>query len=82
MIMDNHLLESVLPQVYRRFPDFQGVVPKIRRQSAEAGKSLKQEAFLLTFQKAVITGNGATLGRWLRVVVSYQGKILKMTTSR
>lgn len=81
--MDPKVHDSIVNQIYRRFPEFRGVRPKVRMQSP-AGTQLLNEGttYLYTFQKNVTTQGNQALNRWIRVVVSQNGKILKVSTSR
>ena len=84
--MDPKVLKSVVAQVQRRFPEFAGSQPKVRQQSAPQAKSASAApTYLLTFQstaKVASSNGGKTIPRWVRVVVSEKGKIIKITTSR
>ena len=84
--MDPIVLKAVVAQIYRRFPEISGCQPKVRLQDAPQPKSIAANpTYLLTFHSTAraqsATGSKA-LPRWVRVVVSEKGKILKVTTSR
>jgi hypothetical protein len=84
--MDPKILKTVVAQVQRRFPEFSGAQPKVRQQSTPQAKSASASpTYLLTFHSTakVIGSDGSkTMPRWVRVVVSEKGKIIKITTSR
>jgi hypothetical protein len=81
--MDPKLHDSIVNQIYRRFPEFRGVQPKVRIQSPAETKPVNAgTTYLYTFQKNVTTEGNKTLNRWVRVVVNQNGKILKVSTSR
>jgi hypothetical protein len=84
--MDAKLVQAISKDIYRRFPEVSGVKPKVRRQDMPHAKSIAASTtYLLTFQSVAhtVTGDGSkSIPRWVRVVVSEQGKILKVTTSR
>jgi hypothetical protein len=84
--MDPKILKTVVAQVQRRFPEFAGSQPKVRQQNAPQAKSASAApTYLLTFQSsAKVAGSDGsrTMPRWVRVVVSEKGKIIKITTSR
>jgi len=84
--MEAKVLKSVTSQVYKRFPEFAGCKPKVRqRNSAQPKSASNSSTYLLTFQSSarVTTSSGSKqIPRWVRVVVSDKGKILKVTTSR
>lgn len=67
-------VQTVCRQVYQKFPDFQGVQPKILQQPN--GSSL------LLFETEGRTPDGKLIKRTIRVVVGNNGKIAKMSTSR
>jgi len=84
--MDPKILKTVVAQVQRRFPEFAGSQPKVRQQSTPQAKSAAATpTYLLTFHgtaKVVGSDGSKTMPRWVRVVVSEKGKIIKITTSR
>jgi hypothetical protein len=81
--MNQDLIKAINQEVYRRFPDFSGVRPKVQSQRAAKADAKPGEAgFLLTYQTSVEVQGSKRLPRWVRVVVSPQGKIQKITTSR
>jgi len=84
--MDPHILKSVVAQIHRRFPEFAGSQPKVRPQDTPQPKALlAPQTYLLTFHSTAraqsATGNKA-IPRWVRVVVTEKGRILKVTTSK
>jgi hypothetical protein len=81
--MDPKLHASIVKQIYQRFPEFRGIQPKVRIQSATEIKQVRTDTtYLFTFQKNVTTEGNKNLNRWMRVVVNQNGKILKVSTSR
>ena len=84
--MDTNILKSVVTQIHRRFPEFAGVQPKVRKQDVPQPKSLLAPVtYLLTFHsmaKAESPAGSKSIPRWVRVVINEKGKILKVTTSR
>lgn len=72
--MDRNLLTSVCNQVYRKFPEVNGVSPKVQ--------SRPDEQTLLIFNGKATTADGRSLPRAVRAVVDKNGKIVKLTTSR
>ena len=82
--MDTKTLKSIVEQIHRRFPDVSGAQPKVTRQSG-ASQAKSGPTYLLTFHSTNRTSASAqskTISRWVRVVVTEQGKIMKVTTSR
>ncbi len=83
--MDPKTLSRVVAQIYSRYPEFDGCKPRVRKQPTVEAAPTAETMYLLTFQKTgqVKSGNGAiSMTRILRVVVSSQGKIKKVSTSR
>lgn len=85
--MDPKIVRSITEQIHRRFPEFAGCKPKVRLQTASGGALPKggSSTYLLTFQSSARSssnGPGKTIPRWVRVVVTEGGRILKITTSR
>ncbi|OGO28070.1 MAG: hypothetical protein A2W33_10580 [Chloroflexi bacterium RBG_16_52_11] len=84
--MEPNVLKSVVTRIHRRFPEFAGCQPKVRLQNASQVKTVAVgPTYLLTFQstaKAFTSSGRVDLPRWVRVVVTDNGKILKVTTSR
>ncbi len=85
--MDPKVIEALTQQVHRRFPEFAGVKAKVRKQPLPKGGGRKpvrpeKRNYLLTFKKDVRGPGGLTITRWVRVVASPKGKIIKITTSK
>lgn len=72
--MDNSVINSACKSIYQKYPEFQGVSPKISSQPGERA--------LLIFSSKGKTADGKVIARTLRVVVDARGKIVKATTSR
>jgi len=72
--MSNNSIETACQKIYRDYPEFRGVSPKISSQPA--GRTL------LLFQTSGRTANGKAIARTLRVVIDANGRILKASTSR
>jgi hypothetical protein len=82
-IMNNNFLTPINKKIYRQFPEFSGIQPSIQRL-APSNKSSQDThgTYLLIYRKQVHVENNHTMTRVMRVVVSEQGKIIKVTTSR
>jgi hypothetical protein len=80
--MDASLIKNISQDVYRRFPEFAGIQPKVRAQTTQSKTSERPQTYLLTYNSRVSLPDHKTLPRWVRVVANEQGKILKVTTSR
>jgi hypothetical protein len=76
--MDTRILDDVVKQIQRRFPEMAGVRPKVQARRT----SQSNDTYLLIFQNHVRVAGGQDLPRALRVVVDQDGKILKISTSR
>ena len=72
--MDNHALQSICDEIYRKFPEVNGARPRVSAYS--------ESKVLLIFNGKATTADGKTLSRTVRVVASEDGKIDKVTTSR
>lgn len=72
--MDKSWLSQVCKQVYRQFPEVDGIHPSQQEQAN--GQTL------LLFKASITTADGKRMQRTIRAVVSETGKILKLTTSR
>lgn len=79
--MKSSAIQMVSKEVYRRFPDFAGVKPKVQAQESNAG-AFVEKTYLLTFHHNAHLDSNKVLPRWVRVVVDESGKILKISTSR
>ncbi len=84
--MDPKALKSIVTQVHRRFPEFVDSQPKVRLQVSPQAKSIPaQPTYLITFRstaQATSSTGMKSITRWVRVVASESGKIIKITTSR
>jgi len=85
--MEPKKIESITADILRRFPEVAGVKPKVRKQplpKSQTGKVIHpdQQNYLLTFTTNVTAPGGQTIPRWVRVVVTPKGKIIKITTSK
>ncbi len=72
--MDAKTLNAIYQQVYKRFPEVTGSRP--------GAQAYSETHVLLVFKGNGKTADGRTIQRTVRVVVSKDGKITKMTTSR
>jgi hypothetical protein len=78
--MDHAAVQQVNQEIYRKYPEFTGVKPDV--QSNTAAKAAGQNGgYVLTYQVQVVAANDHPMTRRLRVSVSAQGKILKVSTS-
>jgi hypothetical protein len=85
--MKQEIIQSISKEIYRRFPEVTGARPKVRPLAndpsvAQAKSISPTTAYLFTFTSQASVFEDKTITRWVRVVVSEQGKILKISTSR
>lgn len=71
--------QKINQQVWRMYPEFKGVYPEERIPSGETGKAI---AFVLTYKTRVALPGGKELPRWIKVNVSPNGEILKISSSK
>jgi hypothetical protein len=91
-MLDPELIQTLSEQIQRQFPQVAGRQPTVRAQygpaqtTARQAKRITTEAepttYLLTFNGRVELAEHMALNTWVRVVVSSQGQIIKITTSR
>ena len=81
--MDPKIVNAISKDVYRRFPEVDGKKPKVQRQAKPKNKSsASTNIYLLTYQAKVEVQGGKSIDRYVRVVATEKGNIIKMTTSR
>lgn len=77
------IIKSVTNQIYKKYPEFAGVAPKVRRQVIPKGSNaVNQSIFLFTFNTTAHTDDHVVIPRSIRVTVNEKGKIIKITSSR
>jgi len=79
--MKSSAISTVRKEVYRRFPEFSGVRPKVQAQRASSAKNGDKTYLLIFKTQASLPGN-KSMSRWVRIVANENGKILKISTSR
>ncbi len=72
--MNRQTLTNICEQVYRRFPQVAGSHPKMENRP--------DDQVLLIFRGSAKTADGHAIAHTIRVVVSPDGKITKVTTSK
>jgi hypothetical protein len=81
--MNEKLIENICREVYKGYPELRGKRPRVQRFNLERnGLPNASPKFLLIFQGHATTATNKRLPYLVRVVVSAQGKILKMSMSR
>jgi anionic cell wall polymer biosynthesis LytR-Cps2A-Psr (LCP) family protein len=77
------MIKSVTNQIHKKYPEFAGVAPKVRRQAMPKGnESASSTLYLFTFNVSAHAADNVTIPRSVRVTVNDKGKIIKITTSR
>jgi hypothetical protein len=71
--MEKDTVAAICKQIYRQFPEVNGVKPSIKPQGSNT---------LLVFSGSANMGGGKKIERTVRVVTDETGKIKKVTTSR
>jgi acetylornithine/succinyldiaminopimelate/putrescine aminotransferase len=85
--MDTKLLQAISKEIYQRFPELRGRKPRVQTvkpgQNASAGLAAPNgAAYLLVYSGRAVTSTGKQIPYVVRVVVSAQGKIIKISSSR
>ena len=83
--MEPNKIESITNDIHRRFPEVAGIKPKVRKQPVAASDEPippEKRNYLLTFNTKVKGPNGQVIPRWVRVVATPKGKIVKISTSK
>jgi hypothetical protein len=91
--MDKKKITKVKKTIFRQFPEFRGVEPKITEKEIVPQTSVyrkltlgkppeKRRIVKMKFSKTVITADRAELERILTVTLDEQYKIIKITESR
>jgi len=81
--METEAIEFISRSIHKQFPEFAGTKPKVRLQAApKASSRSTAPTYLLTYESRVPTAGGKILNRWVRVIATLEGKIIKVTTSR
>ena len=70
-------IDKVSAEVYRKHPDIEGVKPKITPREGSSSSDT-----LLVYQKKVSGPGGKSINRIVRAVVSEEGEIKKISTSK
>jgi hypothetical protein len=71
--MEKDTVATICKQIYRQFPEVNGVKPSVKPQGSN---------YLLVFHGSANMGGGKKIERTVRVVSDGSGKISKVTTSR
>lgn len=81
--MNDRLITNICKEVYQRYPEMLGIRPKIQIYSSDSARSSSPSPkYLLVFRGKGETATQKSVPVFLRVVVTEQGKILRMSMSR
>jgi hypothetical protein len=84
--MEPKIVEMISKNIHRRYPEVSGIKPTVRKQSLPKSAQSKiiatKSNFLLTYKKNSRGPMGKSIPRWVRVVATPKGKIVKITTSK
>lgn len=72
--MNKQVIEKVCSEVYKQYPQYEGIQPEIKTQP--------NDTHLLIFQTSGKTFNQKSIQLNIRVLVDERGDILKITSSR
>jgi len=72
--MNKQVIEKVCNEVYRQFPQYEGIPPEIKTQP--------NDTHLLIFQSSGEIANQKSIQFSIRVLMDGKGEILKITSSR
>jgi len=81
--VDSKTIKTITLKVSRKFPEVVKIKPQVKKQPKPENSKGKESPNTLLLYKTQIKGpQGKSIPRVVRVVVSPQGKIIKMTTSK
>ena len=80
--LSKEILKKISAKVYKRFPDFQGVKPAVKKRPQDESAEEFPPGYLLIYRKDVSGPGGQKITRLVRVVVTEAGKIEKISTSK
>jgi hypothetical protein len=80
--MDKKILQAVCKEIYQKFPQVSGCEPTVKPYPGSKSANQENATYLLIFTNQGKPKNQVPVTTWVRVVVSSQGKIIKLTSSR
>ncbi|MBI5054260.1 MAG: hypothetical protein HZB52_13490 [Chloroflexi bacterium] len=78
MSLSNVQLKSISQEVYKKFPELNGVSPEVQNRNAANAKSIPQQ-YLIIFKG---TPAPKSIVRVVRVTADTEGKVIKISTSK
>lgn len=76
-MLESKTIDRISQEVYQKHPDVKGVKPKVKPQQGSS-----PEGYLLIYQKKVSGPGGKKINRIVRAVVTEEGKLKKVSTSK
>ncbi len=81
-MLKSEIIDKVSKKVYRKFPDFKGVKPKVKKRPKDKKTGEVPDGYLLLFQTKVSGPGGKEISRIVRAVTDKKGNIEKLSTSK
>lgn len=81
-MLKSETVDKVSKKVYRKFPDFEGVKPKVKKRPKDKKTGEIPDGYLLLFQTKVPGPGGKEISRIVRAVTDKKGNIEKLSTSK
>ncbi|MFO8036015.1 MAG: hypothetical protein R6U57_05260 [Anaerolineales bacterium] len=81
-MLKSEMIDKVSKRVYRKFPDFEGVKPKVKKRPKDNKTGEVPDGYLLLFQTKVSGPGGKEISRIVRAVTDKKGNIEKLSTSK
>jgi len=79
--MDTNIIQQISKEIYRRFPEVQGLHPKVQSYVPPKTRPINRfPTYLLTYKTQVAIAD-KKMPYHVRVIVNENGKILKITMS-
>jgi len=79
MSLTNVQLKSISQEVYKKFPELNGVSPEVQNRNTPNAKSIPQQ-YLIIFKGAASVPK--SIVRVVRVTADTEGKVIKISTSK
>jgi hypothetical protein len=79
MSLTNGQLKSISQEVYKKFPELNGVPPEVQNRNPPNAKTMPQQ-YLLIFKGTPLAPK--SIVRVVRVTADTDGKVIKISTSK
>jgi hypothetical protein len=85
--MEKKIIENINKQIAKKFPETAGIKPSLRKQALSEKKQKsprdgEARNYLLTYKFTANGPGGQKIPRWVRVIATPEGKVIKITTSK